>query len=188
MNSSLQFQYHTFGCKVNSYDTGLLQQRVAQHGFENVSALTVHVLNTCAVTAEATKEAVKLSRRLKSKDPFCQVVVTGCAAQVDTEQFADMPAVDLVVANSHKDQIATLIDRKLKGLLTDKVFKSNIFRVEDLGAGGGVQNSTRSFLKIQDGCNSFCSFCIIPFARGKSRSLPVSGLVRRVNELQNQGY
>jgi threonylcarbamoyladenosine tRNA methylthiotransferase MtaB len=183
---SYQFEYHTFGCKVNSYDTGLLQKRLTPLEGRGVH---VHVLNTCAVTQEATREAVRLARRLKSRDPFCQVVVTGCAAQVDTEQFKDLTSVDLVVANSHKSQIADLIDQKFKGVLEEKVFKSNMFRVEDLGAGGGERvGGTRSFLKIQDGCNSFCSFCIIPFARGKSRSLDVSDLVLRVKDLEQQGF
>lgn len=180
------FVFHTFGCKVNSYDTGLLEQRLGAA----TDVGRVHVLNTCAVTAEATREAVRLAKRIKAREPSSWVVVTGCAAQVDTEQFADLPAVDLVVANSHKHQIRDLIAQRVRGLSNERVHKSNIFRVDDLGGGGGTRKSgSRSFLKIQDGCDSFCSFCIIPFARGRSRSLSVENLVERVRELHEvQGY
>jgi len=193
MDSELKYQVHTFGCKVNTYDAGLVQKNMNARGFVPVQGKTetsrIHVLNTCAVTAEATKEAQRYVRRLKAKDPFCTVVVTGCAAQVDTQKFTSLPGVDLVVANSHKGQLPELLRQFYAGTLKEKIFKSNIFRKEDLEAGGGLEKEhTRAFLKIQDGCNSFCSYCIIPFARGKSRSIPVVELVRRVNELhQNTG-
>lgn len=201
-----QLKYHTFGCKVNTYDTGLIQKNLnsSKLGFENeasknnsisdsdkslVEIPKVHVLNTCAVTQEATKEAVKLIRKLKKQDPNCKVVVTGCGAQVDTDFFvSNMVDSDLVVANSHKGLLPQIIQQHLAGVSTEKIFKSNIFKKEDLELGGGLEdNHTRSFLKIQDGCNSFCTYCIIPFARGKSRSIPVKDLVLKVNELYQSG-
>lgn len=191
----LSFQIKTFGCKVNTYDSGLLEKRFLQKGWsaetskESNSSSSVFVLNTCAVTAEATKEAAREARRIKAKHPFGLVVVTGCGAQVDTETFAEIPGVDLVVANSHKGELEQLIEDHYKGKLTSKVFKSNIFKKEDLEAGGGLKAShSRAFLKIQDGCNSFCTFCVIPFARGKSRSISVPNLVHRVQDLYNQGF
>lgn len=196
MSDSFSVQFHTFGCKVNAYDTGLMEKRFLKEGFDIIpekesveqNPSRVHVLNTCAVTAQATKEAVRLARRLKARDPFCLVVVTGCAAQVDTESFTGLPGVDLVVANSHKGQLETLIRKYYSGRLTDRVYKSNIFKKEDLEDGGGDKmGHTRAFLKIQDGCNSFCTFCVIPFARGKSRSIPVSNLVDRIRRLESQG-
>lgn len=184
----MNLQIHSYGCKVNTYDTGLLQKEFRATAPALETGPRVHVLNTCAVTAEATKEAVRQVRRLKAKDPFCTVVVTGCAAQVDTGAFQDLPGVDLVIANSHKMQLPRLLEAHFKGTLEGRVFKSNIFRKDDLEAGGGIEkNHTRAFVKIQDGCNSFCSYCIIPYARGKSRSLSVDELVRRVNELSEQG-
>jgi len=189
MDHSLKFQVHTFGCKVNTYDTGLLQKNLQNNGFIYQDGdPRIHVLNTCAVTAEATKEAVRYIRRLKVRDPFCTVVVTGCAAQVDTGAFENLPGADLVVANSHKGQLPELLNKFFKGDLTEKVFKSNIFKKEDLEMGGGIEKThTRTFLKIQDGCNSFCTYCIIPYARGKSRSIPIADLVQRVNDLHNDG-
>ncbi len=182
----LSFQIHTFGCKVNTYDSGLIQARLNDTGFMSATAEPqVHILNTCAVTRTATLDAVKMARRLKIKNPFSLVVVTGCAAQVDTEEF---PGVDLVVANSHKAELSNLIRQYYNGKLRERIHKSNIFRKEDLEGGGGYEpGHTRAFLKIQDGCDSFCTFCVIPFARGKSRSLTRQDLVRRVNELVSSG-
>lgn len=189
IDNSNRFKVHTFGCKVNTYDTGLLQKNMQNNGFSVAEGEPrIHVLNTCAVTAEATKEAVRSIRRLKVRDPFCTVVVTGCAAQVDTGAFENLPGADLVIANSHKGQLPTLLRKYFNGELNEKVFRSNIFKKEDLEMGGGVEKShTRTFLKIQDGCNSFCTYCIIPYARGKSRSIPMANLVARVNELYAEG-
>jgi threonylcarbamoyladenosine tRNA methylthiotransferase MtaB len=187
---SSTFDIKTFGCKVNTYDTGLLQKRLQQAGFfQNTGEKPMlHILNTCAVTQEATKEAIRHIRRLKVKNPLCTVVVTGCSAQVDGKQLDELPGVDLVVANSHKGDLENILLKYLKGDRSQKVFRSNIFRNESLGEGGGQETShTRSFLKIQDGCNSFCSFCIIPYARGKSRSLSVGHLANKVQELVMQG-
>lgn len=184
MDSSVKspLQFHSFGCKVNTYDTGLLQNKLSP-----VSDQKIHIINTCAVTQEATKEAVKLIKKIKKTDPDCKVVVTGCAAQVDTNQFQSLEQADLVVANSHKGQLQNIIQNHLYNK-TEKVFKSNIFKKDDLEEGGGIESShTRAFLKIQDGCNSFCSYCIIPYARGKSRSLSVNEICRRINELYDQG-
>lgn len=183
----MNYQVHTFGCKVNTYDSGLIQKNM------NAAKLVgndnhVHILNTCAVTAEATKEAIRVIRRIKAKDPLSTVVVTGCAAQVDTGKFEDLIGADLIIANSHKGLLPQILDQYFKGKVENKVFKSNIFRKEDLEMGGGEEAlHTRSFLKIQDGCNSFCSYCIIPYARGKSRSIPMQEITSRVNDLYSQG-
>lgn len=184
----MNFQVHTFGCKVNTYDSGLIQKNLGGSELRLNPETKIHVLNTCAVTAEATKEAVRTIRRIKSRDPLATVVVTGCAAQVDTDSFKNLPGADLVVANSHKGLLPQILDQYFKGEIKDKVFKSNIFRKEDLEMGGGEELShTRSFLKIQDGCNSFCTYCIIPYARGKSRSIPIVELIKRINDLHSQG-
>lgn len=188
-SSAPDFRVHTFGCKVNHYDTGLLEARMLHRGWSKASlSARVHILNTCAVTAEATKEAVRTLRRIKAKDPFATTVVTGCSAQVDTDQFGLLSGADLVVANSHKGQLEDIIEGYFKGRREQRVFKSNIFKKLDLEEGGGrLEGRTRSFLKIQDGCDSFCTFCVIPFARGKSRSLSILDLIERVKELNSQG-
>ncbi len=187
-----EFVVHTFGCKVNTYDTGLIQKNLVQNGFsltqEKKAKPAIHILNTCAVTAEATQQAVRMIRQIKAKQPLATVVVTGCAAQVDTGAFEKITSANLIVANSHKGMLPQIIDQYFKSDQKQKVYKSNIFKKEDLEIGGGIESHhTRSFLKIQDGCNSFCSFCIIPYARGKSRSISIQQLVQKIKELENLG-
>ncbi len=199
----ISFEVSTFGCKVNTYDSGLIEKRLQEHNNFQIyhtkendtgissSALTkpqVYILNSCAVTAEATKEVLKSARRIKRDHPEALLVVTGCSAQVDTEKLEFASEIDLVVANSHKTEIEQLILKKIKGEPVNKIHKSNIFKKEELEMGGGLEEAhTRAYLKIQDGCNSFCTFCVIPFARGKSRSIPIENLRQRVNELLSQG-
>jgi threonylcarbamoyladenosine tRNA methylthiotransferase MtaB len=194
--NSYHFQVHTFGCKVNTYDTGLLQKKLVAEGHQLKeksegpfsAAPRVHILNTCAVTSEATKEAIKQARRLKAREPLSTIVMTGCSAQVDGALLDHLPGVDLVVANSHKAQLSKILDQYFRGQLKEKIFRSNIFQKEDREPGGGKESEhTRTFLKIQDGCNSFCTFCVIPYARGKSRSLTTNELVLRVHEFAESG-
>ncbi len=188
--SPTDFVMHTFGCKVNTYDTGLIQTNLKTNlKLDTMSAQSkIHILNTCAVTAEATQQAVRLIRKIKAQQPFATIVVTGCAAQVDTEAFRNLAGADLVVANSHKGLLPQIMNQYFKGEIKDKVFKSNIFHKEDLESNGGTEaKHTRSFLKIQDGCNSFCTFCIIPYARGKSRSIPITEITKKIIELEESG-
>ena len=184
----LSFDIQTFGCKVNSYDTGLLQQKLLKEGYEyNSKEPEVFILNTCAVTAQSTNKAIRWVRKKRRENPSLKIVLTGCAAQVDTEQL-NQSGADLIVANSHKESLGEIIKNSVKGLDKARVFKSNIFKKSDLGYGGGEEFShTRSFLKIQDGCDSFCTFCVIPFARGKSRSLSIESLSEKVFELYEKG-
>ena len=183
-STSENYNIQTFGCKVNTYDTGLIYKNLKAYKWMKPIPDSVYILNTCAVTAEATQQAVREIRRIKSKNPFATIVVTGCAAQVDTGIFEKLPSVDLIVANSHKGMLPELIEKFFKNEIENKTIKSNIFKKDELEAGGGIEpHHSRSFLKIQDGCNSFCSFCIIPYARGKSRSIPIANLVRRIQEI-----
>ncbi len=187
-------EFHTFGCKVNTYDTGLLEQRLT--GLIQPEKTKVHIINSCAVTAEATTEALRRARQLKRATPGAYVVLTGCSAQVDSRIVDSASEIDLVIANSHKTEIQNIVQRFLDNEIAplelkaeqQKVHRSNIFRKEDLEPGGGIENQhTRSFLKIQDGCNSFCSFCVIPYARGKSRSLSQKDIIARIHQITAAG-
>ena len=181
------FEVQTFGCKVNHYDSSLLKTRLNQEGF--VLGGDIKILNTCAVTENATKEALKTAKKIKQKNPKEMVVVVGCGAQVDTSLYEKNPYVDLIVANSHKNSLPQILKEFLLNKQSPKVFKSNIFRTEGLynGQFQKDENRTRVFLKIQDGCDSFCSFCIIPFARGKSQSIPIEKLVKSVKNFVDFG-
>lgn len=173
---------YTFGCKVNTHDSSILESKLGGLNLKE----PIHVINTCAVTRKATMEAVKLARKIK-KNTEEKVVITGCAAQVDTKDFDQ---VDLVVANSDKDQIddhiAHMFAQPDKAISNIK--KSNIFQKKTIEAHGGLlENRSRAFVKIQDGCNSFCTFCVIPFARGKSRSLKIDSICDQINNLYFKG-
>jgi threonylcarbamoyladenosine tRNA methylthiotransferase MtaB len=186
---SPNYNIKTYGCKVNTYDSGLLQKRLEEKSFAQGIDRKVHILNTCAVTAEATKEALRHIRRLKRKDKDAMVVVTGCAAQVDTKEFEKELGADLIVANSHKGKLEDYILDHMQGKEVARVQRSDIFEKTDLEEQGGLEEGrSRAFLKIQDGCNSFCTYCVIPFARGKSRSVPIPKLIEKVNELYDRGF
>jgi len=178
-------KYHTFGCKVNTYDTGLIQKNLIDLKLKDKK---VHILNTCAVTREATKDAVRLTRKLKKSDPESLVVVTGCAAQIDKKDFELLDSVDLLVGNSHKDELKGLLQKKIEGEELEKFYHKNIFRKSSMGEGGGLEdNHSRSFVKIQDGCDSFCSFCVIPHTRGKSRSLNLESIIKKIKAFVLKG-
>ena len=172
---------YTFGCKVNTHDTSVLEKKLMHLN----PTTPLHIINTCAVTRKASLEAVKLARKIK-KNTSDKVVITGCAAQVDTEDF-NTDIADLVVANSDKDKI----DVHINNMFTqsgDTKIKSDIFKKNTIEPTGGLcENRTRAFVKIQDGCNSFCTFCVIPFARGKSRSLSIDSICKQINNLHYEG-
>ena len=186
-NKQWTYQIHTFGCKVNTYDTSLLEKQF-QDSFIPSQDPDIHIFNTCAVTSEAIKKAQKQIRKLKMQKPYAKIIVTGCGAQVDTDQFSTLKDVDLIVANSHKKRLKEYISSLMAGEIHQRTFKSNIFKKQDLEFGGGLKSGrTRAFLKIQDGCNSFCTYCVIPFARGKSRSLSIELLCEKINQFHNEG-
>lgn len=190
LSNNESIKYHTFGCKVNTYDTGLIQKSLKSIEEKKIEEFgrPIHILNTCAVTAEATKDAVRLTRKIKRDEPTAFVVVTGCSAQIDKEDFDISDTVDLLVGNSHKENLQELILKKIEGQSLEKFYHKNIFKQSSLGEGGGLEDRhTRSFLKIQDGCNSFCSFCVIPHTRGLSRSLNLEGIIKKIKEFILEG-
>ena len=188
VSKSWTYKIHTFGCKVNTYDTSLLEGRFKDSDFLPSDNPNIHIFNTCAVTHEAIKKAQKQIRKIKSKNPNVKVIVTGCGAQVDTDQFSNFKEVDLIVANSHKGKLKEHLSFLMQGQMHQRVLKSNIFQKTDMEFGGGLKSGrTRAFLKIQDGCNSFCTYCVIPFARGKSRSLGVDILCEKIRQFHNEG-
>ena len=174
----------TFGCKVNTYDTSLLQKGLSPiKGF-----FQYHIVNTCAVTENAVLDSLRWIRNYRRKNPKDVIVVTGCGSQAALDRYSQSSDVHLIVANSHKHELPDILKKYEEGSLKQRVFHSNIFKAASLGEGGQVEKShTRFFLKIQDGCSQFCTFCIIPFARGKSRSLSISHLVDQINAKHSHG-
>ena len=185
----MKYSVKTFGCKVNTYDTSLIQKQMKSVSFEEIESplAQFHIVNTCAVTETAIAESLRWIRRYKRKNPGTKIVVTGCGAQTELQRYSQNQDVDLIIANSHKYQFANIV-KNYSSIQSKRVFHSNIFKNADKGEGGQVESHrTRLFLKIQDGCSQFCTFCIIPFARGKSRSLSSRQLIHQINKHHAEG-
>ncbi len=174
----------TFGCKLNHYDSLLIKKQVHTHF---VKGKEIFILNSCAVTAQAGKDIRKEADKIKSSYPNSLIVLTGCGAQVETELYEKTKSIDLVVGNSDKKDLINILNN-YSSQQKNKVFKSNIFKSSFIFSDfvSPDHNRTRAFLKIQDGCDSFCTFCIIPFARGKSRSVPITFLVKAIKKLEEE--
>ena len=174
----------TFGCKLNHYDSLLIKKQLSSVETRK----NVFILNSCAVTVQAGKEIRKTAEKIKASNPKSFVVITGCGAQVETDLYKNSQAVDLVVGNSDKKNLKAIIENSLLRKNTNPVFKTDIFKTKEIYSDfvSPDWDRTRAFLKIQDGCDSFCSFCIIPFARGKSKSLPADFLRDSIQKLEDQ--
>jgi threonylcarbamoyladenosine tRNA methylthiotransferase MtaB len=170
----------TFGCRLNSYESEVMKDLAAQAGLTD----TV-IVNTCAVTAEAERQARQTIRKLRRNNPNAKIIVTGCAAQVKPGQFAAMPEVDRILGNEEKLQAASY------GLDDDaRVRVNDIMSVRETAAHmiAGFEDRARAFVQVQQGCDHRCTFCIIPFGRGNSRSVPIGRVVEQVRELVRNGY
>jgi len=168
----------TFGCRLNAYESEVIRREAAAAGLED----TV-VMNTCAVTAEAVRQAKQAIRRLRREKPDTRIIVTGCAAQTEAKTFAAMPEVDRVIGNEEKFDAGVWTT-------TDKLAVSDIMTVKTMRphAIDHIEGHTRAFVQVQNGCDHRCTFCIIPFGRGNSRSLPVDDVLAQAHRLVANGY
>lgn len=181
----------TLGCKVNQFESAALETAFAASGCEAVAfgpKADIHVINTCAVTARAGQQSRQLIRRALQENPAARVVVTGCYAQVEAETVRALDSRILLVGNSHKEALvrAALLEEPepAQALHSPMEEKRDIFNLPARAFSG----RTRAFLRIQDGCNNFCSYCIVPHARGRSRSLPKAQVVRQAAIFAEEGY
>ncbi len=180
---------HTLGCKLNFSETSSMGRLLEQDGFvkkdfEDVA--DVYVINTCSVTENADKECRQLVRRIQRKAPEAMVVITGCYAQLKPKEIAAIPGVDLVLGAAEKFNITHHLKEICKGDAT-KICSCDIEDVNTFTASFSKNDRTRTFLKVQDGCDYNCSFCTIPMARGKSRSDSIENVLANVKELANSG-
>jgi len=168
----------TFGCRLNAYESEMIRREAATAGV--VDAV---VVNTCAVTAEAVRQARQTIRRLKRQQPDARIVVTGCAAQTEASTFAAMPEVDRVIGNEEKFDAQAWA-------AGEKVAVSDIMAVKAMRPHtiDGIDGRTRAFVQVQNGCDHRCTFCIIPYGRGNSRSLPMNEVVVQARRLIENGY
>jgi len=180
---------HTLGCKLNFSETSTIGRLLENDGFEkkNFDELAdVYVINTCSVTENADKECRMLVRRIQRKAPEAMVVITGCYAQLKPKEIASIPGVDLVLGAAEKFNIAGHLKEITKGD-SAKICSCDIEDVNEFTASHSINDRTRIFLKVQDGCDYNCSFCTIPLARGKSRSDSIKNVIENVKSIATQG-
>src|ERR1044072_52250 len=189
MGSKKTVAFHTLGCKLNFSETSTLSRMLENEGFEKTAFedhADVYVINTCSVTDNADKECRQLVRRIQRKAPESLVVITGCYAQLKPKEIASIPGVDMVLGAAEKFNIAHHLKELTKGDAT-KICSCDIEEVSGFHSSFSINDRTRTFLKVQDGCDYNCSFCTIPMARGKSRSDLIEGVVANVNKLAANG-
>lgn len=189
MEKQRSVAFHTLGCKLNFSETSTLSRQMESEGFvkkEFEEEADVYVINTCSVTDNADKECRQLVRRIQRKAPQSLVVVTGCYAQLKPKEIAQIEGVDLVLGAAEKFNLASHLKELTKGDST-KISSCDIEDVTGFNASWSVNDRTRTFLKVQDGCDYNCSFCTIPLARGKSRSDSIENVVRHATELAEGG-
>ncbi|MBK5947038.1 tRNA (N(6)-L-threonylcarbamoyladenosine(37)-C(2))-methylthiotransferase MtaB [Rhodobacter veldkampii DSM 11550] len=178
--------FETLGCRLNAYETEAMKELAAAAGLDNAV-----VVNTCAVTAEAVRKAKQDIRRLARENPGAAIIVTGCAAQTEPETFAAMPEVTRVIGNTEKMQAATWAGLRAPDLIgqTEKVMVDDIMSVRET-AGHLIDGfgRHRAYVQVQNGCDHRCTFCIIPFGRGNSRSVPAGVVVDQIRRLRDRGF
>ena len=187
---------HNLGCKVNAYETEAMQQMLEKAGYEIVpftEYADVYVINTCSVTNMADRKSRQMLHRAKKENPDSIVVAAGCYVQTSPEQAAEDDAIDIIIGNNRKHELVEILD----GYLNQKDAADYRMNIRDINRPGETYEKmqleqtaehTRAFLKVQDGCNQFCSYCIIPYARGRVRSRKAEDVVAEVTVLAANGY
>jgi len=173
----------TLGCRLNAYESELMRRHAADAGLDDVV-----IVNTCAVTGEAVRQARQTIRRLRRERPGARLIVTGCAAQIEPETFAAMAEVDHVVGNAEKTEAATFRALAVDGL--ERVVVDDIMSVTETAPQliDGFGTRARAYVQVQNGCDHRCTFCIIPFGRGPSRSVAAGEVVAQIRRLVDAGY
>lgn len=187
-----QVALYTLGCRVNQYETEAITEAFLKHGYETVdfeSIADVYVINTCTVTNNSDKKSRQMIRRVKKLNPDAVVAAVGCYAQVAPDELAQIEGVDVVVGTKDKDKLAEIVDQFLvdrKQIIhVDDVMSIRKFEELEIDE---YQDRTRAFLKIQDGCDRFCSYCLIPYARGPVRSREPNYILKEVEKLATNGF
>lgn len=189
MQGTKSVAFHTLGCKLNYSETSSISRMMENEGFvkkEFTEEADVYVINTCSVTENADKECRQLVRRIQRKAPESIVVITGCYAQLKPKEIAEIPGVDLVLGAAEKFNITKHIKEISKGD-SAKICSCDIEEVSGFNSSFSINDRTRTFLKVQDGCDYNCSFCTIPMARGKSRSDSIANVIKSARSLAAGG-
>lgn len=183
---------HTLGCKVNQYDSEGIAAQFRAHGYEivdfNQKGADIYIINTCTVTNISDQKSRQMIRKAHRSNPNAKIVVVGCLAQTDPEQIEAIPGVNLIVGNNDRSRIVELVEGLSLNQQTSVVTSiAQVRRFEELNA-VSFEGRTRAYLKIQDGCNQYCSYCKVPYARGPSRSRTPQSVMEQVKAIVEQGY
>ncbi|MCQ2081261.1 MAG: tRNA (N(6)-L-threonylcarbamoyladenosine(37)-C(2))-methylthiotransferase MtaB [Lachnospiraceae bacterium] len=185
--------FRNLGCKVNEYEIEYMQQRMAESGFEVVpfaQKADIYVINTCTVTNIADRKSRQMLHQAKKRNKDAIVVAVGCYVQTSPEEAAKDAAIDIIIGNNHKNDIAKIVTDYINDQNTDNSYLSDLVKpvnYEDMTL-KKTSSHTRAFIKIQDGCNQFCSYCAIPLARGRIRSRSLESILNEVEILASNGY
>jgi threonylcarbamoyladenosine tRNA methylthiotransferase MtaB len=181
METGMTIEVVTFGCRLNTYESEVMREHAQKAGMENTI-----IFNTCAVTKEAERQAKQAIRRARREHPDAKIIVTGCAAQVAPDKYSAMGEVNLVLGNEEKMHAESY--RFLPE--TESVRVNDIMSVKETAEHliGGFEGKARAFVQVQNGCDHRCTFCIIPYGRGNSRSVPMGEIVKQVRTLVESGY
>lgn len=181
-----KFYIHTMGCKSNQFESSIIIENLERNGLRQTNKIDdadVYILNSCTVTHKSDNEALYLLRNVKHKNPDCITVLTGCLAQIEKEKLLENDFIDYVIGNDEKLHIFDFINTN------EKCHASDIMQLSEFNKTVLIDTSkTRASLKIQDGCDNRCSYCIIPFARGKSRSADVEFILEQINNFSKNGF
>ena len=189
----MKVAFHTLGCKVNQYETESMRQQFVKAGFESVDEndfADVYVINTCTVTNLADRKSRQYIRRMKKGNPNAVIAVTGCYAQIKPEELIELPEVDIVAGTGEKNNIITYVEEFMEAHEPQKHIKSydELCEYQDRGIITSMESRTRAYIKIQEGCDRFCSYCLIPFARGRVRSRNPEEVVAEAKALIDKGF
>lgn len=179
----------TFGCRLNSYESEIIRKESASSGLSDLKDGAI-IFNTCAVTAEAVRQAKQAIRKARRENPNARIIVTGCAAQTEAENFAVMTEVDLVLGNEEKLQAHSYRQLPDFGINHyEKLRVNNIMEVQKIAPHmvNSMEGRTRAFVQVQNGCDHSCTFCIIPHGRGRSRSVPMGAVIEQIKQLIDNG-
>ncbi len=181
-----RFFIKTLGCKTNQIESALIAQKLTNNGFaevNNVSEADYYILNSCSVTQLADNKNISFLKKAKKENPKIKTVITGCMAQLEKENLLKNDFINYVIGNYEKNDIAEILNSEIKLSVSD-IFSRDLFRYEKIIK----TNRTRAQVKIQDGCNNRCSYCTIPYARGKNRSNSIENIIEQINIFSANGY
>lgn len=183
--------FHNLGCKVNSYEMDAMLQDLRRHGYEIVGfeeKADIYIVNTCTVTNMADRKSRQMLHKAKKTNPEAIVVAVGCYVQSDTEGVRADDAVDLMIGNNKKKDLVAILESYMDGIEEESVIDINHTNEYEEMRLTGTQEHTRAYIKIQDGCNQFCSYCMIPYARGRVRSRRKEDILEEIRGLVEAGY